>query len=109
MTDLHRDSVFEEHFTREAARSVGMPPDGLYHMATARAHPGPVLMKNGRRNLILEAREELADCRNYLVWLAWWEVQHERGELLPWLGRAVAAVVVAWHALDDVERVLTGH
>lgn len=63
---LERDIRLEHEMTAAAARDVGANPDRLSDFADRRARPGPVLCAG--RDLELEAAEELADARNYVVW-----------------------------------------
>lgn len=75
-----RDPEHETHLVSIAALGVGQAgldeagnatlfagPAAFDDFAKRRAHPGGVDLTNGR-NLPGEALEELADCRNYLVW-----------------------------------------
>ncbi len=75
--------------------------DELNDLADARALPGPVVAAG--RSFVTEAREELADARNYLVW------QHHVRRLdgasaveLAAIERSIAAIAVAWQHLDQV-------
>lgn len=65
----HADIARERRRTFEAGRANGIEPVELVHLAEARAGIAPV-RDLARRDFVQEAREELADCRNYLVWLA---------------------------------------
>lgn len=76
---------------------------GLDAFAEQRTHPGPV--RAGDRDLLLEAAEELADCRNYLAWAAslarpgLLAGDHEATRRYDQAMRALAAVTVAWREL----------
>jgi len=65
---MDRDRGLEGDLTTVAAQSAGRDGRGLSLFADRRAEPGPVRMDG--RDLMHEAAEELADCRNYLVWRA---------------------------------------
>lgn len=72
--------------------------------AESRTHPGPV--RAGDRDLLLEAAEELADCRNYLAWAAslarpgLLDGDHEATRRYDQAMRALSAVTVAWRELN---------
>lgn len=97
-------SSFEEALTLELAVQRYAPDAefavaDLNAMADARALPGPVQLSG--RDFVIEAREELADARNYLVW------HHRERRLadaaddeLAALERAIAALAIAWQSLD---------
>lgn len=99
-------SPFEEALTLELAVQRYAPDaelavDELTALGDARALPGPVQVTGRERSFITEAREELADARNYLVW-------HHRDrrlndaadDELAALERALAALAIAWLALN---------
>lgn len=64
-----RNVPLERRLTLNAAVRAGVRWVVLTHFAEQRAKPGPVVEPPGR-DLALEALEELADARNYLVWRA---------------------------------------
>ena len=64
---LVRNIPLEREWTAAAAKELGAAAERLSAFADSRARPGPVDLANGR-DLELEAAEELADARNYLVW-----------------------------------------
>ena len=64
---LVRNIPLERALTKDAAATVRAPAARLNDFADRRAKPGPVSLADGR-DLELEAAEELADARNYLVW-----------------------------------------
>lgn len=65
----HAAIARERRRTYEASRANGIEPVELVRLAEERAGVAPV-RDLPRRDFVQEAREELADCRNYLVWLA---------------------------------------
>ena len=75
--------------------------DMLSHFAGTRIAPGPVQLPDGR-SLPQEAREELADARNYLTWEIIRRVDEDRdtGALYDALGH----VLRAWQALEELDR-----
>lgn len=87
----HAAVALERRRTYEAARSNGIEPVELVRLAEARAGVTPVRDLE-RRDFVQEAREELADCRNYLVWLAA-QVDHW-AHLAPHLAIAIRTRVV---------------
>lgn len=92
--------IVELAVQRYAPEDAGFAASDLNQLADARALPGPV--EHAGRCFVTEAREELADARNYLAW------QHRlRGDVgsdaeLTALERAIAALVVAWEQLAAV-------
>lgn len=70
---LKRDIEQERAITRDASRFAPYVQDpeavadSLRAFAERRAHPGPVLMGDGR-DLALEGLEELADLSSYALW-----------------------------------------
>lgn len=107
-----RDLALERELTELAARHAGhttLDPAGrvvgnvagLDDFADVRAHPGGVR----RRDLDREAREELADCRNYLVWAI--EADYagylagdlDAGRRVAHRLAALSKVIGAWHDL----------
>lgn len=97
----YRNPVVETERMLAAGRAKGVDARGLDSFAIARTHPGPVT-GGLRRNLVTEALEELADCRNYILWD--WERNGSQGELTPaqtWnYMEALGALAVAWHRWD---------
>jgi hypothetical protein len=100
---VDRDVRLERELVDLAARAASLNGDaGLSAFADARSWPGPV--RDGL-DWDSEAREELADCRNYLCW----GVQEVHARMLagdPRAAdeyerrmRALSAVVKAWHEL----------
>lgn len=98
-----RNVPLERELTRLAARAAGYTdgPLGLDDVADHRAHPGGVRSRDFER----EAREELADCRSYLVWACEpvWEAHlagdPEASATVERCLRALAGVVTAWREL----------
>jgi hypothetical protein len=95
--DQHRDPALEERWTDLAAARAGADcPERLTACAATRADRGPV-RDFTTRDFGLEALEELADARNYLVW---WLQQ------LPTLAPADAAANARIVARDHMVRAL---
>lgn len=99
-----RDVALERRLTTLAAKAVGSEPAAasLSAFADERAWPGGVRTELDPTQ---EAREELADCRSYLVW----GIERVYAEVLAGdpvacdeyerLMRALGAVVSAWREL----------
>jgi hypothetical protein len=100
--NVARDVELERRFTSEAARAVGVDPNGLTAFAESRTHPGP-LRDVERRDWIQEVREEVADGRNYLAWEAQRLLASGAADDLPRVGRALAFLLLAWHELEVPE------
>lgn len=67
MIERQRDIENERALTDLAGQAVGLDrtvADSLTAFAEQRARPGPIV----ERDFVTEALEELADCRNYLIW-----------------------------------------
>ncbi len=88
-----------ERYAPEAADAAAEMTD----LAALRAHPGPVIVDD--RSFRTEALEELADGRNYLVWLHRLRTsEHCPDDELDAIDRAIASFAVAWQhvtALTD--------
>ena len=112
LTWHERPLPLERELVDIAAAAAGM--NGVGHkrhpvivsldgFAEARTHPGPV--RAGDRDLLLEAAEELADCRNYLAWAAalarpgLLAGDHEATRRYDQAMRSLAAVTIAWREL----------
>lgn len=96
MTDLSRDLDAERRLTvgvvpADHARSAQL----LNAFADERAGDGPLIAVD-RRNFAVEALEELADARNYLVWLVQILGQDSA---VPAVLESLAAVVASFDAL----------
>lgn len=65
---MPRDVELERALTLQASKAAGVKCVVLSHFAEQRAGAGDV--RDPDRDLALEALEELADARNYLVWAA---------------------------------------
>lgn len=98
--DVARDVELERRFTVEAARAVGVDPNGIIAFAESRTHPGP-LRDVERRDWLQEVREELADAKNYSCWEAQRLLASGAADDLPRVGRALAFLLLAWHELDE--------
>lgn len=101
-----RDLAFESMWTMMAAATVSVDPERLIAFAEQRAGDGPV-RDMATRDFGREVIEELADARNYLVWMAAQLAgSDDRGELAGLineaLGGALASTVLAF---DRAERV----
>lgn len=113
MTWHERPLPLERELVDIAAAAAGLQPPGpgkrhpvvvsLDAFADHRAHPGPV--RAGDRDLLLEAAEELADCRHYLTWQAslarpgLLAGEHAATVKYDRAMRALSAVIVAWGEL----------
>lgn len=83
-------------FLRRAAHELNA-------FADERALPGPVRRRDGQ-DFVQEAREELADARNYLVWHA--QVLRREADAdarLVKVYRALVALVETWRLLAAIE------
>jgi hypothetical protein len=83
--------------TAQAADAAGVKSVVLTRFAEGRARPGAVLEPVGR-DLSMEALEELADARNYLVWraAAEWRSPHPNEDILADISEALVHVVRAF-------------
>lgn len=104
---LERLPELERMDTAAAAGLVALPaPLDLDDFADSRTRPGPVDMgpEASPRDLIREALEELADCRNYLVWRIQ-QLRTENGGTFEVfrVQAALAVVVLAWRAVKRLE------
>jgi hypothetical protein len=95
MTDLDRDLVVERALTSAAGNDQPVAALELSEFAEDRAGTGPVVDVE-QRDFALEALEELADARNYLVWLARLHAGH------PATVRLVDAIGALVHAYAEV-------
>lgn len=97
-----RQPTVEDAIVAEAAKVAGYSyVQDLNDYAHARAHPGGVRLTG--RDLLRELREEIADGRNYLVWdIMECQVAGDPDGRIPALTRALACLVAAWRALDDL-------
>ena len=100
---MERDPALERHLLDIAARAGSHQTDGgLRAFADHRTVPGPVNMP---RDFDQEAREDLADCANYLSWgiqesySAMLAGDADASESYTRRMRALASVVAAWHGL----------
>ena len=99
---LERELVRVAH----ARAGVGVPvdpaePTSLDVVADARCAPGPVRLP---RDFLGEAREELADARNYCVWEACEHYGRDDPESVERYQRAMrwlTAVTRAWHECEQ--------
>lgn len=69
-TTFQRSPRDEDRLLAAITRNEGIDPAvtrSISQYAAARTRPGPVVLDDGR-DLLVEAAEELADARNYLVW-----------------------------------------
>ena len=95
--------VFQEALTvvlavRRYAPAADDAAAELMTLADDRALPGPVLLDG--RDFVAEAREELADACNYLVWECRRRLGQEAADgELDALERAIAGLAVTWQAL----------
>lgn len=112
MIERARDPLLERRLSRLAHQAAGVhvpmdeaEPTALDAYAERRCHPGPLRLP---RSWMTEAAEELADCRNYLLWEA---SEHHAGYLAGELEscerfehamRTLAAVARAWHELTTL-------
>lgn len=93
----------ERHFTELASEGNPLTAAHLSAFADRRAWEGGVWPKD----LEQEAREELADARNYLVWRlepVWKDYlagDTEAGKTVARCLSALSAVVTAWQALNS--------
>ncbi|MGH2866199.1 MAG: hypothetical protein ACRDNK_01340 [Solirubrobacteraceae bacterium] len=99
-----RNLLTEQDITRHAAQGVA-DPSGLIRHAEARARSlsgeyvhRPELVQQGR-DRILDAKEELADCRNHLVW--WLEDHMEESRERRHALVALRHIVLAYSLLED--------
>jgi hypothetical protein len=105
-----RDIPFERDWIAWVAEAAGQDPARLMVFAEQRAGQDPVRGAAGR-DFGLEALEELADARNYLVWWAEQTLRSDPrgelgGEISAALGRAGSALVTAWAEVEQA-RALT--
>jgi hypothetical protein len=94
-----RDLPFERTLTEQAAEAGSVGSAVLIHFAEERAGAGPVRDPDAR-DFPLEVLEELADARNYLVWLAGW-VMAQPGhdpQVLAAISEVLILVAVAFDA-----------
>lgn len=103
-----RDVALERRLTLQAAERAGVKCVVLAHFAEQRAKPGPVLEPPGR-DLVVEALEELADARNYLVWRTASEMREPEpdGQVAALVGEALEHLVRAFDVtmrLHDLRR-----
>lgn len=98
----NRDLGVERELANIAVKAAGLTHDhGLWEFANFRALPGGVRV----RELFPEAREELADCFNYLVWHAeQYYDDHLNGDPqasdeYEWSMRALADLMKLWVTL----------
>ena len=112
MIERPRDVALERKLSRMAHQAAGVmvpmdetTPTQIDTYAERRCHPGPLRLP---RSWMTEAAEELADCRNYLLWEA---TAHHAGYLAGDLDacarfehamRTLAAVTVAWRELTTL-------
>jgi hypothetical protein len=104
---IPRDPALERHLVDIACRAAGHPTGdaGLSELADARALPMGI---RPDIDALQEAREELADLRNYLVWgvtLIYPLVvagEPEALDLYSMLMGALAGTVGTWHAMHRV-------
>lgn len=102
---MNRDTELERKLTDEAAASVAASADHLNDFAEHRAGTDPV-HDPAHRDFGLEAAEELADARNYVVW--WLDQPQPYGDMVTdELRNALAAITVAYEHVDLARR-LTG-
>lgn len=98
-TSRPRNVELEREFTREAARGV-CDPSALIQYAEARAGQrreyGQTTLVLGGRDLLQEARAELADGRNYLVW---WLEDHVGDDQAPDVLIALRFLALAYDRL----------
>jgi hypothetical protein len=98
-----RNLGLEKHLTELASDGNTLAANHLSAFADRRAWPGGVWPKDLER----EAREELADCRSYLVWRIepiWDDYlagDAEAGKTVARCLSALSAVVTAWQALNS--------
>jgi len=111
VTELHRhgeppamprDVEWERRFTTEAARAVGVDPAGFIAFSEARILAGP-LRRGYERDMLMEAREEFSDARNYLCWRAQQLVASGDATGLPAVGELLARLLLLWHDLDQLD------
>ena len=104
--EFDRSPVVEHGIVSRAARAHGAScrdATELSAFANERALPGPVRRADGQ-SFPREAREEIADARNYLVWH--YQILERSGATpreLNDVDRAIAALVRAWGWLCRVE------
>jgi hypothetical protein len=116
MIDLargHAELGRERRWTYDAARGIHqLEPTALVTLAESRAGAGPV-QSIDIRDFVQEAREELADARNYLVWL---RHQLDRGahlnlELVDVLRRdvraALADTALTFERVEQIRALMT--
>lgn len=102
-----RDVAHERAFTAAAGALIGRSPIGITKLAEARAPLDPI-RDFPFRDFALDALEELADCRNYIVWDA---LRHDLTRTGPSshqsraaLQRALAHVIEAFAEVDLARR-----
>ncbi len=93
-----RDLRFERAFTMQAAEAGGVGFAELIRFAEQRAGDEPVRDPGGR-DFVLEVLEELADARNYLVWLAAW-ILTQPGHDPQLLARIAEVLILVARAFD---------
>lgn len=116
---VNRDVELERRLTSVVALAVGLAHttdngvvvqpvvDSLTAFAEQRAWPGEIVIDGRDRSLMVEAAEELADCRSYLLWIAQTVLDRaEAGDAnaSDEYGRAMRAlglVLEAWQALTS--------
>lgn len=80
----------------------------LIRFAEDRIREGPVRFDPGR-DMVQETREELADARNYLCWIAL-KAAHDRAdnedEIRAAIARCLQAIIEAWELVIDIEDLL---
>lgn len=96
---LARDLPYERELTLQAAQAVDVRCVVLSRFAEHRAGAGDVRDPD-RRDFALEALEELADARNYIVWVATRERSADVPDeaVLAQVGAVLAPVVQAFDA-----------
>lgn len=106
VTDHDRNIDVERLWTTEAAATRGAPPEALIELAEQRAGDGQIRDLTNR-DFGMEALEELADTRNYLLW--WVEQIIAKGgnipagaQLVRIISDVLAEVVVAFDAVSEV-------
>ena len=111
LEEFQRDTEVEQELTGIAGQAAGVHPSvvkGLDDYANSRAHDGPVRVHN--RDLLIEAEEEVADCRSYLVWEAirckpgLLAGDHEATIRYDIAMRALAALQIVWRELRTEPR-----
>lgn len=98
---MERNRLFEREATREIASTLGASIDDLNMLAERRADQYGDEFPDPTRNLELDALEELADCRNYLLWRieSIHRGVHDRIDKVPHLQLALKHVALAFEAV----------